>query len=96
MDSVNILSREEIEEVAYQTAFLIQRGWRKELLCRIANYEKLDKEFHIDRAFPDLIWVKLGVTHEVYLESSFDHYLTKPVTIEAFTLEDAYRKENET
>lgn len=87
--SVDVLSEKEIEDIAYETFFLLQNDWKRVNIDRYDdNYlADLSKKYLIDKLEGD-VWVKDNITHFIFLDTRYDssHW----IEIRFFTREEAF------
>jgi hypothetical protein len=88
MNNIEILTSNEIQEIAYRSAVLVQKGWKLVPFWEISKEEQ-DAVKHDDKKYKN-VWIKDGATRE----TNFGSINWNKITLTFFDLEDAWDHEN--
>lgn len=95
MPTFEAITELEAEQIAYETAFLMQRGWKRIHRYDCEEYDHLSKEWSLRH--PNLpsefFWVKLGFVQSLCFYREHGYGSSQPVEIGFFSRNDAYQAE---
>jgi hypothetical protein len=86
------ITEEQAENIAYQTWFLLQRGWKRIHRLDSEEYARLKEKWSMDR-FPTYLWVKGSFTQTVSLYYARGYEGVYPVETGLFLREEAFDAE---
>jgi hypothetical protein len=83
--NVEIVSRQDIEEIAYMTSFLINKGWKRTYL----SYDCVERKSNLFDVEQNYVWEKDGVTRDAWVLRNYPGGEER-IETKYFILEEAF------
>lgn len=84
-NSIEIISKKEVEEIAYQMAFLISKGWKRVYASDLPDVVELKKKYNQDYTY-EKVWIKENAKRSIWVE----YHIPNKIEVSFFTREAAF------